>query len=72
MKKRPMRSVIRAYRKSGRMFAQTMHTGTNWGTGYRPADKTCRVTGYIINWYTDPCPCGRTFYDHEPTERTPS
>lgn len=68
MRKKSMRSRIRAYRKSGRMFAQTFHTGTNWGKGYRPADRLCEQTGYLINWYSDPCPCGRTFEQHPTTD----
>lgn len=64
MKKRPMRAVIKAYRASGRMFGQTFHTGTTWGKGYRPPERECSETGYLINWYTDPCPCGRTFDQH--------
>ena len=66
MKRRPMRAVIKAYRASGRMFAQTMHTGTNWGKGYRPKDRECYM-GYVVSWYSNPCPCGRTFEQHEVT-----
>lgn len=68
MKRRSMRSVIKAYRASGHMFAQTFHTGTNWGKGYRPEDRECQETGCMINWYTNPCPCGRTFWEHPQTE----
>lgn len=63
-RKRPMRAVIRAYRKSGKMFAQTMHTESNWGTGYRPPDRLCDETGFVLSPYSDPCPCGRTFEEH--------
>jgi hypothetical protein len=63
MKKRSQRSVIRAYRKSGKMFAQTMHTDSNWGRGYRPDDRLCEL-GYVVSWYSDPCPCGRSFSEH--------
>jgi len=72
--KRSMRGIIRAYRASGRMFAQSFHTGTNWGKGYRPADRYCRETGYVVSWYTDPCPCSRTFEQHseEDSEAVPS
>jgi len=66
MKRRPMRAVIRAYRKSGRMFAQSMHTDSDWGTGYRPSPRDCE-TGYVVCWYSDPCPCGRTFEQHPET-----
>lgn len=65
MRRRPMRAVIKAYRASGHMFAQTMHTGTNWGKGYRPDDRECQKTGYLVSWDSDPCPCGRTFEQHE-------
>lgn len=62
---RNQRGRIKAYRASGKMFAQTMHTGTNWGTGYRPKHKECNKCGddvpCIIEWYTDPCPKGITF-----------
>ena len=64
MRRRPMRAVIKAYRASGHMFAQTMHTASNWGPGYRPADRECE-TGYVVSWYSEPCPCGRTFDQHK-------
>lgn len=64
MMRKPMRARIKAYRASGRMFAQTFHTGTNWGKGYRPKARECEITGCIIDWYSDPCPCGRTFEQH--------
>jgi len=69
MRKRNQRAVIKAYRASGHMFAQTFHTGTDWGKGYRPPDRECEITGYLLSWYTDPCPCGRTFEQH--SEGTP-
>lgn len=65
MKKRSMRSVIKSYRASGKMFAQTFHTGTNWGIGYRPEPMECNKCGdeqqCIVEWYTDPCHKGITF-----------
>ncbi len=58
------RAGIKAYRAAGKMFGQTFHTGRNAGKGYRPEDKFCERTGYVVSWYSDPCPCGRTFKDH--------
>lgn len=60
-----MRGQIKRYRASGKMFGQTMHTGTNWGKGYRPEPIECNNCKddrpCVIEWYTDPCPKGMTF-----------
>jgi len=62
---RNQRGRIKAYRASGKMFAQTFHTGTNWGRGYRPDPLECNKCGNnqpcIMEWYTDPCERGITF-----------
>lgn len=61
---RNMRGQIKTYRASGRMFAQTVHTGTNWGAGYRPNPIECNQCGNaipcIVEWYSDPCKHGKT------------
>lgn len=64
MMNKPMRARIKAYRASGRMFGQTFHSGYSVSNAH-PADRECTLTGYLLSHYTDPCPCGRAFLDHE-------
>ena len=55
------RGRIKAYRASGKMFGQSMHTDSDWGKGYRPEPIVCDGCDCVMSWYTDPCPCGNTF-----------